>query len=59
MLSDAERRRLAEIEQDLTAQDPSFAKRFSNSAPSSLSVRWCGMGAVGWLAIAVLASAYV
>ena len=29
MLSDAERRRLAEIERDLKAQDPSFAERLS------------------------------
>ena len=56
MLSDAERRRLAEIERDLKAQDPSFAERLSSTAPPSPVARWCGLGAVGWLAIAVFAA---
>jgi hypothetical protein len=56
MLSDAERRRLAEIERDLKAEDPSFAERLSNTAPPSPAARWCGMSALGWLVIAVLAA---
>jgi hypothetical protein len=55
MLSDAERRVLAEIEQGLLAQDPTFVRRISSAKPQSSAVRWCGMGAVGWLVIAVLA----
>jgi hypothetical protein len=56
MLSDAERRRLAEIERDLKAQDPSFAERLSNTALPSPVARWCGLSAVGWLATAVFAA---
>ena len=55
MLSDAERRALAEIERDLQVQDPTFVRRISSAKPRSSSARWCGMGAGGWLVIAVLA----
>jgi hypothetical protein len=55
MLSDAERRVLAEIERELRAHDPTFVRRISSAKPRSSSARWCGMGAVGWLVIAVLA----
>jgi hypothetical protein len=48
MLSDADRRRLAEIERELQAQDPAFARRLSNTTPRS-PAQWCGMGATSWL----------
>lgn len=56
MLSDAEQRRLAEIERDLKAQDPSLARRLSTTAPPSSAGRRRGMAAVGCLVIAVLAT---
>lgn len=56
MLSEAEQRRLAEIERELREQDPSFARRLSDPAPPPSSARWCGMDALGWLVIAVLAT---
>lgn len=52
MLSDAEQRRLAEIEQAMRADDPSFARRIS-TAPQSTTVHWVGLGPVGWLMVAV------
>ncbi|WP_229070900.1 DUF3040 domain-containing protein [Actinoplanes sp. DH11] len=48
MLNDADRRRLAEIERELRAQDPSFAQRLTSATPRS-PAQWCGMGATGWL----------
>ena len=55
MLSDAEQRRLAEIERELRAHDPSFARRIADAAPPSRSISWCGVGAAGWLVVAALA----
>ncbi|MFC7535587.1 DUF3040 domain-containing protein [Actinoplanes sp. GCM10030250] len=53
MLSEADRRRLAQIEQELQAQDPLFAQRLSSATPPSASPRWCGMSATSWLVAAV------
>jgi hypothetical protein len=55
MLDDADRRRLAEIERGLRAQDPSFAQRLSSATPR-LAARWCGISAIGWLLTAILAA---
>jgi hypothetical protein len=56
MLSDAERRRLNEIERDLRSQDPSFAERISTATAQRATRQWCGMGAVDWLLAGVVAA---
>ncbi|MGA5305716.1 DUF3040 domain-containing protein [Nucisporomicrobium flavum] len=56
MLSDAEQRRLSEIERDLRVQDPSFAERIGTAAPQPALRRWCGMGAVDWFLAGVVAA---
>lgn len=52
MLSDAERRRLSEIEQGLRSQDPSLARQLSKDPPDSRSARFAGIGPLGWLGVA-------
>jgi hypothetical protein len=53
MLSDAERRRLTEIERGLRSEDPEFAERFGHVGPRGPH-KWPGMTARGWLITAAL-----
>jgi hypothetical protein len=53
MLSDAERRRLTEIERTLRSADPEFVQRFRSLADSDPHTCW-GVGARGWLIVAAL-----
>ena len=53
MLSDAERRRLTEIELGLRLEDPHFVKRFGHRGQRGPQT-WCGMTARGWLMVAAL-----
>jgi hypothetical protein len=53
MLSDAERRRLTEIERRLRSEDPEFADRFGH-VMQSRAHKWGGMSARAWLIAAVL-----
>ena len=53
MLSDAEQRRLAEIELGLRSEDPEFANRFGPVMPSRPNI-WRGMTAGAWLIAAAL-----
>jgi hypothetical protein len=53
MLSDAEQRRLTEIERGLRAEDPEFADRFGHVMPNRPH-RWRGMTARAWLIAAAL-----
>jgi hypothetical protein len=53
MLSDAERRRLTEIENDLRLADPEFAERLGR-VPLRCPREWRGMTARGWLVAAAL-----
>jgi hypothetical protein len=53
MLSDAEQRRLMEIERGLRSEDPEFADRFGHVMQRDPR-KWRGMSARGWLIAAVL-----
>jgi Protein of unknown function (DUF3040) len=53
VLSDAERRRLTEIERGLRSEDPEFADRFGH-VTQSRTHRWRGMSARAWLIAAAL-----
>jgi hypothetical protein len=53
MLSDAEQRRLTEIERGLQSEDPEFAERFGHVMPRGPH-KWPGMTARGWLLAAAL-----
>ena len=53
MLSDAEQRRLSEIELGLRSEDPEFAGRFGH-ALQSRPHKWRGMSARAWLIAALL-----
>jgi hypothetical protein len=53
MLSDAERRRPAAIEDDLWSEDPEFAERFGR-VMLRRPEEWRGMSPGGWLLTAVL-----
>jgi len=53
MLSDAEQRRLTEIERGLRSEDPEFADRFGHVMPRGPH-KWRGMSARGWLIAAAL-----
>jgi hypothetical protein len=53
MLSDAEQRRLTEIERRLRSEDPEFAERFGHVLQRGPR-KWCSMTARGWLIAAAL-----
>jgi hypothetical protein len=53
MLSDAEQRRLTQIEKELRSEDPEFAERFGH-VPLRCPQEWRGMTAGGWLLAAAL-----
>ena len=53
MLSDAEQRRLTEIERGLRSEDPEFADRFGHVIPSRPH-KWRSMTARSWLIAAAL-----
>jgi hypothetical protein len=53
MLSDAEQRRLTEIERGLQAEDPEFAERFGHVMPRGPH-KWPSTTARGWLIAAAL-----
>jgi hypothetical protein len=53
MLSDAEQRRLTEIERGLRSEDPEFADRFGH-VMQSRPHKWRGMTARAWLIAATL-----
>jgi hypothetical protein len=53
MLSDAEQRRLTEIERGLRSEDPEFADRLGRVVRRH-PPRWRGMTAGGWLIAAAL-----
>jgi hypothetical protein len=53
MLSDAEQRRLTEIERGLQSEDPKFANRFGHITQRSPR-KWPGMTARDWLIAAAL-----
>jgi hypothetical protein len=46
MLSEAERRKLTEIESQLGAEDPAFVQRFADRAKPQLRSRWRGIVAL-------------
>ncbi|HCT80644.1 MAG TPA: hypothetical protein DGT23_29575 [Micromonosporaceae bacterium] len=54
MLSDAEQRRLTEIETQLQADDPVFVQRFSDEGQGGLRPAWWRLVAVLTATIAVL-----
>jgi hypothetical protein len=54
MLSEAEQRRLSEIESQLRAEDPSFVLRFGDRGLPWLRRRWCGLLALLAVAVAVI-----
>jgi len=53
MLSDAEQRRLTEIERGLRSEDPEFADRFGHVMQRGPQ-KWRGLSARGWLIAAAL-----
>jgi hypothetical protein len=53
MLSDAEQRRLTNIEQELRSEDPEFAERFGHVTLRTPQ-QWPGTTARGWLLAAAL-----
>jgi hypothetical protein len=53
MLSDAEQRRLTEIERGLRSEDPEFAERLGQGMQHGPH-KWRGMSARGWLIAAAL-----
>ena len=57
MLSDAEQRRLARIEDELRSDDPEFAERFGH-VMLRWPQEWRGMTARGWLLAAALVMAF-
>lgn len=56
MLSDAEQRRLTEIERALRSEDPHFVQRFRSDGRYGPHT-WCGMTASLWLIVAALGMA--
>jgi hypothetical protein len=57
MLSDAEKGKLTEIEQELRSADPEFAERFGH-VMLRYPQEWRGMTARGWLLAATLVMAF-
>ena len=53
MLSEAEQRKLSEIESRLRAEDPTFAQRFGDREQPRLRPRWRGLVALFAVAVAV------
>lgn len=53
MLSDAEQRRLTQIELELRADDPRFVARFHHRGQRRPN-KWCGMTARVWLLVAAM-----
>ena len=53
MLSDAEQRRLTEMERALRSEDPHFVRRFRSDGRRGPHT-WCGMTARLWLIVAAL-----
>jgi hypothetical protein len=49
MLSDADRRRLADIEVGLRSEDPDFVRRFDTRGRLGLRPRWRGITASVWV----------
>ena len=45
MLSEAEQRRLTEIESELQADDPGFVQQFGDQGQQRLQPRWYGVAA--------------
>jgi hypothetical protein len=58
MLSEAERRKLTEIETQLGAEDPAFVERFANRAKPRLRSRWRGVVALLVVAVAMMVAGY-
>jgi hypothetical protein len=53
MLSEAERRKLTEIESQLGVEDPAFVQRFDGRAKLPLRSRWRGIVALLVVAVAI------
>jgi DUF3040 family protein len=53
MLSEAERRKLSEIESQLGAEDPAFVQRFDDRAKPRLKSGWSGRVALLVVAVAM------
>ncbi len=53
MLSEAERRKLTEIESQLGVEDPAFVQRFDGRAEPPLRSRWRGIVALLVIAVAI------
>ena len=58
MLSDAEQRRLTEIEAQLRADDPAFVQRFDDEEQRQPSHWWRGLAALLELSVAVTISGF-
>jgi len=56
MLSEAEQRRLTEIESQLRADDPAFVRRFGDQGQQRLPPRWYGVAALAATMVAVVAA---
>ena len=57
MLSEAEQRRLTEIESELQADDPAFVQRFGDQGQQQrLPPRWYGVAALAATVVAVVAA---
>ena len=56
MLSEAEQRRLTEIESELQADDPAFVQRFGDQGQQRLPPRWYGVAALAATVVAVVAA---
>ena len=54
MLSEAEQRKLSEIESQLRAEDPTFVQRFDDRGQPRLRPRWRGLVALLAVAVAVM-----
>ena len=54
MLSEAEQRKLSEIESQLRAEDPTFVQRFGDRGQPRLRPRWRGLVALLAVAVAVM-----
>ncbi len=58
MLSDAEQRRLTEIESELRSDDPAFVERFDDGGQRRSRQRWRGLAALLGLSVAVTAAGF-
>jgi hypothetical protein len=56
MLSEAEQRRLTEIESHLQADDPAFVQRFGDQGQQRLPPRWYGVAALAVMVVALMAA---